>query len=114
MGLNRPPFILDGLTDLDLWFEPISQICTVLLCTLEHSLKAVARGIKSSALMADSKQTELCTYLSGILLAGLLLNALFGWWWSDPVAALIMVPIIAKEGLEALRGENCCDDDCSP
>jgi divalent metal cation (Fe/Co/Zn/Cd) transporter len=70
----------------------------------------VAHGIKSNALM-DSKQTELCTYLSGILLGGVLLNALFGWWWADPVAALIMVPIIANEGLEAWRGETCCDDD---
>ncbi|MDQ2974724.1 MAG: hypothetical protein M3R69_04825 [Acidobacteriota bacterium] len=61
--------------------------------------------------MADSKQTELCTYLAGILLGGLLLNALLGWWWADPVAALIMMPIIENEGLEALRGETCCDDD---
>jgi divalent metal cation (Fe/Co/Zn/Cd) transporter len=68
--------------------------------------------LNSGALMADSKQTELCTYLSAIFLAGLLLNAVFGWWWADPVAALIMVPIIAKEGIEALRGETCCDDAC--
>jgi divalent metal cation (Fe/Co/Zn/Cd) transporter len=72
----------------------------------------VARGIKSGALMADSKQTELCTYLSAILLVGLLLNALVGWWWADPVAALIMVPIIVKEGIEGLRGETCCDEGC--
>lgn len=64
----------------------------------------------SFAVLADSKQTELCTYLSAILLGGLLLNALFGWWWADPVAALIMVPIIVKEGIEALRGETCCDE----
>jgi divalent metal cation (Fe/Co/Zn/Cd) transporter len=62
--------------------------------------------------MADSKQTELCTYLSAILLAGLLLNTLLDWSWADPVAALIMIPIIAKEGIEALRGETCCDDEC--
>jgi divalent metal cation (Fe/Co/Zn/Cd) transporter len=50
-------------------------------------------------------------YLSlAILLAGLLLNALVGWWWADPIAALIMVPIIAKEGIEGLRSETCCDD----
>lgn len=58
---------------------------------------------------ADAKQTEFCTYLSGILLGGLVLNAVFGLWWADPVAALVMVPIIAKEGLEGLRGEQCCD-----
>ncbi|MGH9966795.1 MAG: hypothetical protein ACREBG_03025 [Pyrinomonadaceae bacterium] len=50
------------------------------------------------------------TNLSAILLGGLLLNALLGWWWADPVAALIMVPIIVKEGIEGLRGETCCDE----
>jgi divalent metal cation (Fe/Co/Zn/Cd) transporter len=83
----------------------------VVMPLLVRAKRKVARGIKSAALMADSKQTELCTYLSAILLAGLLLNALVGWWWADPVAALIMVPIIAKEGVEGLRGETCCDDD---
>jgi len=62
--------------------------------------RKVARGINSGALMADSKQTALCTYLSAILLGGLLLNAGFGWWWADPIAALIMVPIIVKEELK--------------
>jgi divalent metal cation (Fe/Co/Zn/Cd) transporter len=64
--------------------------------------------------MADSKQTELCTYLSAILLAGLVLNALLGWWWADPVAAFITVPIIVKEGIEGLRGESCYDAACGP
>ena len=58
---------------------------------------------------ADAKQTEFCTYLSAILLGGLLLNAIFGIWWADPAAALIMVPIIAKEGVDGLRGDTCCD-----
>ena len=85
----------------------------IVMPLLVRAKRKVARGIKSGALMADSKQTELCTYLSAILLAGLLLNALVGWWWADPVAALIMVPIIVKEGIEGLRGETCCDDvDC--
>jgi len=83
----------------------------VVMPLLSRSKRKVARGIRSGALMADSKQTELCTYLSAILLAGLLLNALVGWWWADPVAALIMVPIIVKEGIGGLRGETCCDDD---
>ena len=61
-------------------------------------------------MQADSRQTDLCAYLSAILLVGLILNAVFGWWWADPVAALLMVPIIAKEGIEALRGETC--DNC--
>ena len=84
----------------------------IVMPLLVRAKRKVARGIKSAALMADSKQTELCTYLSAILLAGLLLNALLGWWWADPVAALVMVPIIVKEGIEGLRGETCCDDEC--
>ena len=83
----------------------------IVMPLLVRAKRKVARGIKSGALMADSKQTELCTYLSAILLAGLLLNALVGWWWADPVAALVMVPIIAKEGIEAVRGETCCDEE---
>jgi divalent metal cation (Fe/Co/Zn/Cd) transporter len=84
----------------------------IVMPLLVRAKRKVARGIKSGAMMADSKQTELCTYLSAILLAGLLLNALVGWWWADPVAALIMVPIIVKEGIEGLRGDTCCDDKC--
>jgi len=65
--------------------------------------------MNSGTMMADAKQAEFCTYLSAILLGGLLINALFGWWWADPVAAVVMVPIIAKEGIAALRGDTCCD-----
>ena len=60
-------------------------------------------------MVADSKQTDFCAYLSAILLAGLLLNALARWWWMDPVAGLVMVPVIIKEGMSGLRGEACCD-----
>ncbi len=88
----------------------LAAVSLVVMPLLVRAKRKVARGINSGALMADSKQTELCTYLSAILLAGLLLNALLGWWWADPVAALIMVPIIVKEGIEALRGETCCDE----
>ncbi len=91
----------------------LAAVSLIVMPLLVRAKRRVARAINSAALMADSKQTELCTYLSGILLIGLLLNALLGWWWADPVAALIMVPIIAKEGIEALRGETCCDEgDC--
>ena len=72
----------------------------------------VARALGSRALEADSAQTSLCAYLSVIALAGVGLNAALGWWWADPVAALGMVPIIAKEGLEGVRGEDACD--CRP
>lgn len=59
---------------------------------------------------ADSKQADFCTYLSSILLVGLLLNALVDWWWADPVAGLAMVPIIGKEGVDGIKGKACCDD----
>lgn len=88
----------------------LAAVSLVIMPLLVRAKRKVARAINSGALMADSKQTELCTYLSAILLGGLLLNALLGWWWADPVAALIMVPIIVKEGIEALRGEACCDE----
>jgi divalent metal cation (Fe/Co/Zn/Cd) transporter len=80
---------------------------------LARAKRRVAAELASGAMRADAKQTELCTYLSAILLGGLLLNALVGWWWADPVAALVMVPIIAKEGVEAVRGEQCgCEGEC--
>jgi divalent metal cation (Fe/Co/Zn/Cd) transporter len=88
----------------------LASVSLVIMPLLVRAKRKVARSINSGALMADSKQTELCTYLSAILLGGLLLNALLGWWWADPVAALVMVPIIVKEGIEALRGETCCDN----
>lgn len=81
----------------------------VVMPLLTRAKRKVARGIASGAMAADARQTEFCTYLSAILLGGLLLNALLGWWWADPVAALVMVPIIVKEGIEGLRGETCCD-----
>ena len=90
----------------------LAAVSLIVMPLLVRAKRRVARGINSAALMADSKQTELCTYLSAILLGGLLLNALLGWWWADPVAALVMVPIIVKEGIEGLRGETCCDDEC--
>jgi divalent metal cation (Fe/Co/Zn/Cd) transporter len=90
----------------------LAAVSLIVMPLLVRAKRKVARGINSAALMADSKQTELCTYLSAILLGGLLLNALLGWWWADPVAALVMVPIIFKEGIEGLRGETCCDDEC--
>jgi divalent metal cation (Fe/Co/Zn/Cd) transporter len=82
---------------------------------LARAKRRVAAQINSRAMHADSRQTDLCTYLSAILLGGLGLNALFGWWWADPVAGLIMVPIIVNEGVQALRGETCCDTpgDCN-
>ncbi len=88
----------------------IAVLSLLVMPWLAYQKRKAAGSLKSDALKADSRQTSLCAYLSVILLAGLLLNALFGWWWADPVAALAMVPIIAREGLEALRGDTCsCD-----
>lgn len=81
----------------------------VVMPLLARAKRRVARDIRSAAMSADARQTELCMYLSAILLGGLALNALFGWWWADPVAALLMVPIIGVEGYKALRGESCCE-----
>ena len=77
---------------------------------LARAKRRVARGLNSGAMHADSRQTDICAYLSVILLGGLLLNAALGWWWADPVAALIMVPLIAYEGIQAVQGKTCCDD----
>lgn len=87
----------------------IAALSLVLMPLLARAKRRVAVQLNSRALKADSRQTDLCAYLSAILLGGLLLNALFGWWWADPVAALVMLPIITREGIEALRGETCAD-----
>jgi divalent metal cation (Fe/Co/Zn/Cd) transporter len=81
----------------------------VVMPLLARAKRRVGQRMGSAAMSADAKQSEFCYYLSGILLAGLLLNAAFGLWWADPVAALAMVPLIAHEGVEALRGETCND-----
>ena len=74
---------------------------------LARAKKRLGAQLGSRAMQADAKQTDFCVWLSAILLAGLLLNALLGWWWADPAAALLMVPLIAKEGIESLRGKAC-------
>jgi divalent metal cation (Fe/Co/Zn/Cd) transporter len=87
----------------------LACVSLVVMPLLSRAKRRVASSLKSAAMRADAKQTEFCTYLSAILLGGLALNAAFNLWWADPVAGLIMVPIIAKEGVEALRGDACCD-----
>lgn len=81
----------------------------VVMPLLVRAKRRVARAIGSRALESDAAQTRVCTYLSAILLGGLALNAMLGWWWADPVAALLMLPIIIREGWEALHGESCCE-----
>ena len=106
---------------LDLWSRRAPEhsipgivlacVSLVVMPLLSRAKRKVGRALGSAAMHADAKQTEFCTYLSAILLAGLLLNALSGLWWADHVAGLVMVPIIAKEGIEGLQGRAC--DECS-
>ena len=88
----------------------IASASVIVMPLLARAKRRVARQIGSGAMHADSKQADFCAYLCGILLGGLLLNAFLGWWWMDPVAALVMVPIIAKEGIAGLRAKACCDN----
>jgi len=91
----------------------LAAVSLVVMPLLARAKRRVAADISSRALHADSRQTDLCAYLSAVLLGGLALNALLGWWWADPVAGLVMTPIIANEGREALRGESCeCSGPC--
>lgn len=90
----------------------VAAISVVAMPLLARS-KGRIGGIGSAAMRADARQADFCTYLSAILLGGLLLNALLGWWWADPLAGLAMVPIIAKEGVDSLKGKACsCGDHC--
>jgi len=103
----------------DLWFKRtpehsvpgivLASISLVVMPMLSRAKRKVGSALGSSAMHADAKQTEFCTYLSAILLGGLLLNVAFGLWWADPLAALAMAPIIAKEGMDGIRGNACRD-----
>jgi divalent metal cation (Fe/Co/Zn/Cd) transporter len=89
----------------------LACVSLVVMPLLSRAKRKVGRAMGSAAMHADAKQTEFCTYLSAILLGGLSLNAFWGWWWADPIAALIMAPIILKEGIKGMRGQacnNCC------
>ena len=85
----------------------IAATSVVVMPMLARAKRKVAAALGSAAMNADARQTDFCTYLSAILLVGLVLNAAVGWWWADPAAALFMVPIIAKEGIDGLRGKSC-------
>jgi len=87
----------------------VTALSVVVMPLLARAKRRVAGGLSSAALHADATQTSLCAYLSAITLGGLVLNAALGWWWADPVAALCMVPIIAKEGMAAVRGDTCAE-----
>jgi divalent metal cation (Fe/Co/Zn/Cd) transporter len=100
IGEKAPEHSLPGII--------LACVSLIVMPLLSRAKRRVALRLKSTAMIADARQTEFCAYLSAILLGGLLLNAIFDLWWADPLAALIMVPLIAKEGLDGLRGETCC------
>lgn len=83
----------------------LAALSVVIMPFVARKKRQVAAVLNSGAIRADSQQTQLCAYLSAILLGGLSLNAVLGWWWADPAAALVMVPIIVNEGVEAIRGD---------
>ena len=85
----------------------VAVVSMAMMLLLARAKRHAAVRLNSASLAADSRQSSICAYLSAILLVGLGLNALLGWWWADPLAALVMLPIIVKEGFEALRGETC-------
>jgi divalent metal cation (Fe/Co/Zn/Cd) transporter len=88
----------------------IAVAAVIVMPLLGRAKRRVAAQLRSGALHADSRQADFCAWLSAILLLGLLLDRLLGWWWTDPAAALVMAPIIAREGVQGLRGEQCdCD-----
>lgn len=86
-----------GLTALSLLVMPL----------LSYGQRRTGRELGSRTAVADSKQTLLCTYLSGVVFLGLLVNTLWGWTWADPVAALVIAGVAVREGIEAARGETC-------
>ena len=86
----------------------LAAVSLVVMPVLSYAQRRAGRELGSASAVADSKQTLLCTYLSGILLAGLLLNSLFGWSWADPAVALVIAAVAVKEGREAWRGQHCC------
>jgi divalent metal cation (Fe/Co/Zn/Cd) transporter len=86
----------------------LAAVSLVVMPVLSYAQRRTGRELGSASAVADSKQTLLCSYLSGALLAGLLLNSLFDWSWADPVVALVIAAVAVREGREAWRGEHCC------
>jgi divalent metal cation (Fe/Co/Zn/Cd) transporter len=87
----------------------LAAVSLLVMPVLSWAQRRTGRTLNSGSVVADSKQTLLCTYLSAVLLVGLLLNALVGWSWADPVAGLVIAAVAVREGVEAWRGDACCD-----
>ncbi len=86
----------------------VAALSLIVMPVLVRLKRRVASRLGSGALEAETRQTQMCAYLSAILLIGLASNAWLGWWWADPVAGLAMTPLIVREGWEAIRGRTCC------
>ncbi|WP_433191824.1 cation transporter [Nocardia sp. CA-107356] len=86
----------------------LAAVSAAVMPVLSWAQRRAGRELGSASAVADSKQTLLCTYLSAVLLVGLLFNSLFGWSWADPIAALVIAGIAVKEGVNAWHGETCC------
>lgn len=86
----------------------LAAISLIVMPLLSRAKRRVGRQLNSGAMQADATQTEFCTYLSAILLLGLIANWLLHWWWADPIAAMLMIPLVASEGIEGLRAKACC------
>lgn len=105
--------LLTRITPAPSWLGiVIGAASLVTMPFLARAKGIIALQLRSGALAAEAKQTLICTYLSAILVGGLVLNALLGWWWADPIAALAMVPFIAWEGIEGVRGRSACGPEC--
>lgn len=89
----------------------ITALSLVVMPALAYAKLKMARALNSRALRADAYEAITCVWLSVTTLAGLLLTAVLGWWWADPLAALILVPLIVREGLEAWRADVCDHDE---
>ena len=86
----------------------LAAVSLLVMPVLSLAQRRAGREYGSASAVADSKQTLLCTYLSAVLLVGLAANAILGWWWADPAAALVIAVVAVKEGREAWRGDACC------
>ncbi len=86
----------------------LAAISLAVMPFLSHAQRKAGRALGSASAVADSKQTLLCTYLSGVLLVGLVANSAFGWSWADPIAGLVIAAVALKEGRQAWRGDACC------
>lgn len=86
----------------------LAALSLVIMPVLSYAQRRAGRELGSLSAVADSKQTLLCTYLSAVLLVGLLLNSIFGWSWADPIAGLVIAAVAVREGLEAWKGDTCC------